>query len=254
MSDISANSGGGPDTEPVVADVNALGQELADRYTDLASSVGTVGEILVSDWGKLQQADDASSTVWAFDQDVSDTIEQALTVSAKRELYAALLPVSYNVFVVDPGNIDDSWTQPAEIKCADGTNPFRDQTTNSSSWVTRVVTLSQVGSPTTRWAGLTLQGAEDDSGYTSVPGDPTRKNDPAKGQYPNITGPMFAPISVGSDDNLSMDPVALMADGRFPQIWFSCDGFCFNCPSTAAASPRDTEDGIRRAGSEGRRR
>jgi hypothetical protein len=248
MADLSSSSGGGPDAAPVVADVTALGQELADRYTDLASSVGTVGEILVSDWGKLKQADDSSTTVWAFDQDVTDTIQQALTVSAKRELYAALLSVPYHVYVVDPGNIDNSWTQPAEIKCATGSHPFGDQTTNSNSWVTRVVTLSDVGSPTTRWAGLALRGNDDFSDWTSVPGDPSKTNDPAKGQYPNITGPLFAPIGLGDDDNLSMDPLALMADERFAQIWFYCDGYCFNCPTATAARPSEAEDRIDRSG------
>ncbi|MDW5594499.1 hypothetical protein VSS74_09140 [Conexibacter stalactiti] len=87
-----------------------LGTDLITRYTSLRDTITHIEQLLVSDWGKLQTAGRNSIGAWALNPRVSTTLRQSLALSATREFYASLLPLTYTQWVIDPnatGATDD---------------------------------------------------------------------------------------------------------------------------------------------------
>lgn len=87
-----------------------LGVDLIKRYTSLRDTISHIEQLLVGDWGKLQTAGRDSIGDWALNARVSTKLRQSLALSATREFYASLLPLTYTQWVIDPnatGATDD---------------------------------------------------------------------------------------------------------------------------------------------------
>lgn len=92
----------GPDISMIYAKADDLGAAIMGRFRDTGDSLDHLGDIYVSDWGKLQKAADAAQGPWAYGTIARSQMEQSLTVSAARETYQALLPITYQQWVVAP--------------------------------------------------------------------------------------------------------------------------------------------------------
>lgn len=96
---------------------------MAARYQQLESTLGMIAQILVSDWGKLQEASERSKSEWAFDAQVRSAIVDTFSRSAKREFLAALLSTTFGVYTVDPGFVMLDATVPWEHRVRIGGDP-----------------------------------------------------------------------------------------------------------------------------------
>jgi hypothetical protein len=88
-----------PDGSPLVSDVstaaNQLGEELANRYLEAWEQMGHVGDILVTDWGKLRTAAARAKTDWAWTtKDTADGVD-AVIAATQRFVYKALFPLAF---------------------------------------------------------------------------------------------------------------------------------------------------------------
>ncbi len=89
---------------PISAEIEAkgseLGQKLIDSYAIQQDALDQVGDIMVSDWGRLRGAGPKATSAWAFGTDGKRAATTALTATAKIEAYSALMPLAYNVYAL----------------------------------------------------------------------------------------------------------------------------------------------------------
>lgn len=108
----SAESGGDSRgaSQAIYDRADMLGSDLVKRYTSQAATIGHLEDVLVSDWGKLQTAGANARGDWAFDKQATTIVRQTLALSATREFYESLLPLTYTQWAIDPnatGATDD---------------------------------------------------------------------------------------------------------------------------------------------------
>ncbi|MGO9769160.1 MAG: hypothetical protein ACLPSW_06325 [Roseiarcus sp.] len=99
------NESGGssrPNSQKIWNRADLLAQDLLARFDQLVDLTNHVEDILFSNWGKLEQAGAHANGSWAFGTAVQRTFAQAIAVSAKRAFYKALLPLTYEQWVISP--------------------------------------------------------------------------------------------------------------------------------------------------------
>ncbi len=153
MADTVATQGpdGTPSTATIVTAADGLGEQLAARYEQLSSGMDQLGDLLVSDWGKLQQAAANANGVWETNRKTTGLIETGLGRAAQARFYAALLPLAYGQYVIDhrATSINSRpWEHPWNYRCqsSDGPNnftePFNPSEGNPASWVVSAMGFS----------------------------------------------------------------------------------------------------------------
>jgi hypothetical protein len=101
----TGEDGGEADAESsakIRATAGKLGKALAEHFEETAEALGHAENIIISDWGKLQEGSAASRELWAFSEQSEKVIRQAFSVSASQQLFEGLLPVAYQQWVVSP--------------------------------------------------------------------------------------------------------------------------------------------------------
>jgi hypothetical protein len=92
----------GPDSSLINARAGELGVALEKHFELTTDSLRHLGELFVSDWGKLQAAGAGAGGPWSLSVKAEETMEQSLAVSTSQQLYPALLPLTYEQWVVAP--------------------------------------------------------------------------------------------------------------------------------------------------------
>ncbi|MGH2954745.1 MAG: hypothetical protein ACRDK9_12175 [Solirubrobacterales bacterium] len=114
------------DTNAIHDQGHALGEDVAERYAAIATTMQHFAEVFVSDWGKLQQAAQhlRGGGIWSLPSDISDQSKMLLSiaVSAKRAAYDALLPMAFTQWVISPSVETINPSGPGNI---DNPNPYR---------------------------------------------------------------------------------------------------------------------------------
>jgi hypothetical protein len=116
--DLAQSLANNPDGTPISdfqTQASELGTELANSIVATYEQLGQVGDVLVSDWGKLQSASqraaDSSPGGWAWSDDNPDdtAIEAtALTATTQRLAYEALFPLVFNLFRIGDEGVTDA--------------------------------------------------------------------------------------------------------------------------------------------------
>ena len=95
-----------PDSQKIWNRADLLAQSLLARFNRMVDTLGHIEDILISNWGKLETAGFNANGSWAFGTYVQRTLMQAFTVSTKRVFYEALLPLTYEQWVISPAQTD----------------------------------------------------------------------------------------------------------------------------------------------------
>ena len=100
-----------------------LGNELEAQYTTSIHGLGNIGDILVSDWTKLQDAaqnaadSPGAAADWSFtDKQLSEAAD-VLLLSTRRTAYETLFPLGYSLYRLQNG--DDSLQSASQYMCAE---------------------------------------------------------------------------------------------------------------------------------------
>lgn len=223
LADLESPSSTGPSAGVVTAEAADLAEEMADPYDNLSGGLMHIGQILVSDWGKLQASDAKTKNDWNVDGDDQSEYLGMIQRSAGRGLTTALLASTYIVYVMDPQLVDDV-DEPQSITCraldsnserVPTVRPFRDRSDNAASWVKRMVGFDSQGNRVLRDAGVTLEVSVEKNGIVKE----------RSASVPQaVAGPLFSKPDKDNASLLGVDPLGLMADTRFPQKWFYCAG------------------------------
>jgi hypothetical protein len=210
-------------TGPVEAEAAELGTALANRLSEVRKSMRLLGEILVSDWGKLEAASEYSQNKWEFTSEAESQLIEAVKFGTEREVSTALLASTYGVYVVDPNYISSEFKTPAEIECIESEDftqtisPFDDAAKSPASWISRTVAYQPGGNESINiFAGLTLPADVSEDHVTSH-----ARSAPQK-VTEHLFGALKKVLNPGEKQSLGQDPLAVFADPRFKQIWFSC--------------------------------
>jgi hypothetical protein len=227
-SDVVADTEGSPDGGPITADVSQLAVDFADRYAAIQTDLGHVRDLMVSDWGKLQQAAANTTGIWSFNTTVQTDMIDSLENSAQREFWTAILPVPYVEYAVDsPFLWSESqsagkkvWDFPWQVECTSNSYNFpntkafgNSMLANLSSWETTPVRLytQPIAFDSLDWFGLTEKAAFDYGQGTITSNHDTVSQ--------SLTKPLFEPVTQGG---LGMDKVAFFAAPQWQHLWFYC--------------------------------
>jgi hypothetical protein len=148
----SDDAEGEPSTRPVVLPTTQLGQELVDRYKDMTDNLGLLGEILVSDWGKLQRAAALSRGEWSLSERARTALLESLEKSSAATDYTAMLPAAFGEYVLQwkPSLLNTApWQHPWNYRCQVSTErrtePFHETLENPGSYIVAARTFGPVG-------------------------------------------------------------------------------------------------------------
>lgn len=83
-----------------------LGHELENRYLAASSGLDRLGDILVSDYGKLTVAGDKVQNVWAFDPTSDNDTGDSLRRGTRRTIYQALFPIAFHNDTLNPTDLN----------------------------------------------------------------------------------------------------------------------------------------------------
>jgi hypothetical protein len=99
-----------------------LGNQLEEQYTTSIAGLGNMGNILVSDWTKLQDAaqnataSDGAAANWSFTDKQLTQAANVLLLSTRRTAYETLFPITYSLYRLQNG--DDSVQSASQYTCA----------------------------------------------------------------------------------------------------------------------------------------
>lgn len=89
-----------------------LGYDLVKRMQNNDAALNHLEDLFIGNWAKLRRAGQNASGAWAYGTAVQRTMKQALAVTTTQEFYKALLPLTYQQWVIDPngtGAEDPMW-------------------------------------------------------------------------------------------------------------------------------------------------
>lgn len=227
-SDLSQGQGGSLSTLPVRAEAAKLGVELALRYEQINENLSHVGDILVSDWGKLQTAAKAVNGTWAVSETAKSELSRALTVSADREAFTAMLPLAYGEYLLAPVSTEKNDTpvnEPWNYRCTNSdfysgnTEPLSQSNGNPSSWIAFPF---EVPGDNERGFSARLQPrvmAIQGTFRTETEGSGTRVVTEPRVLPPTLGNHLFRPLEAGG---LGLDQVAFFGNPRFPRWPLFC--------------------------------
>jgi hypothetical protein len=130
--------------QAIRTDASNLAAEINHRFSDIHDTLGHLSDVLVSDAGKLKQADQNfdANLKWNFGQDSSVEAQRASTVATHSEFYESLMPEAFRLAVVSPHRTGD----PSDPKGANPNGPPDDlrtydcwkivQSNDSDDWST----------------------------------------------------------------------------------------------------------------------
>jgi hypothetical protein len=91
-----------PDGSPLIGDITTdsvdLGDELASQYFEAWAQMEHVGDILVTDWGKLQTAAAKATSDWAWTTQDTTNGADAVLGSTQRFVYKTLFPLGWSAY------------------------------------------------------------------------------------------------------------------------------------------------------------
>lgn len=96
------------DEEQIRAKASEISKDIGDRFSNIQSNLSQLGEIFVSDGGKLAQASANFENVWDLNDDFRTQQARANTTAAARELYEGLTPLAFILPVISPHSTGDS--------------------------------------------------------------------------------------------------------------------------------------------------
>lgn len=82
----------------VTVEADSLGDILAGQFQDAYVEIDTIGQMLVSDWGKLQTTFQNETGEWTWTSQTTLDLADAATGSAQRLVYEALFPLVYTLY------------------------------------------------------------------------------------------------------------------------------------------------------------
>jgi hypothetical protein len=134
---------GGSADAPIEAKASELGVQVANRYAQLSAGLGQLGNLFVSDWGKLQQAAANANDSWETNTKVSNAVQTMMTRAAQASFYTSLLPLAYGQYVLPwlAGELNSKpWQDPWNYRCVNShkngnTEPFTPTKGNPASWM-----------------------------------------------------------------------------------------------------------------------
>jgi hypothetical protein len=142
--DLAQEANGSLSARPIVTEADNLGQQLSTRYEQIQANLSHLGDLLVSDWGKLQSAALDANAAWALNSSVREYLEGTLTKSAQQEAYRSLLPLAYGEYLIAPVATDYNhepssgpWNYTCENSSAfdpKGIQPFSATQSESEAW------------------------------------------------------------------------------------------------------------------------
>ena len=92
------DASGGPLLDTVETNATQLLVDFAEDYEAVWSQTATTGNILLSDWGKLDAAYQRSLTSWSWSAQDTTNGADALTAAAKLFTFEALVPLEYQTY------------------------------------------------------------------------------------------------------------------------------------------------------------
>jgi len=99
----------GPTGEPLLDEfqvsVNDLAEDLGGRFVDASIAVGSLGEILVSDWGKLRAIQE--SGLLGFNNKGYAKSLEALKYGTEQWSWQKLMPAAYEAIKIEPGSLNE---------------------------------------------------------------------------------------------------------------------------------------------------
>jgi hypothetical protein len=108
-----------PVSQRIQTTVDQLGDELAHRYVEIQSAFDHIGDVLVSDYGKLSTVDARAPKEWAFDTQARDLALVHLENAARQLAYSALMPLAYPyVYELRASEINPSLSSASAYRCA----------------------------------------------------------------------------------------------------------------------------------------
>jgi hypothetical protein len=142
--DLAQEANGSLSARPIVTEAGNLGQQLSTRYEQIQANLSHLGDLLVSDWGKLQSAALDANAEWALNSGVKEYLEGTLTKSAQQEAYRSLLPLAYGEYLIAPVATDynhEPSSGPWNYTCENsstfdpkGIQPFSATQSESEAW------------------------------------------------------------------------------------------------------------------------
>ena len=142
-SDLNNSPSGANITEQTVTTTGAnLGNTLEQQYSTDILGLSEVGDLLVSDWTKLQDAaqnagDTANAAAdWSWNTRQATLASNQLVLAARRQAYRTLFPLAYPLWRVSagtvPGSTDNGLKNYAcwSYKFSPGNFPFNNDATN----------------------------------------------------------------------------------------------------------------------------
>jgi hypothetical protein len=221
-----------PDTQEIWDQAYRLGQDLVDRNQAMSATLDHLGDVFVSDWGKLQAAQQASGG-WDIGTAEQNALTQALSVTAKRAFVKSLSPLAYNQWAISPRftsiNQHGVPDPPRTYQCYHATDTNYDGYENPyvSDPASNLQAISYRSSSdpdpalqhTSDHTGRVLRSNQDDtklqgtyegSGY----GNTVNMRHDGSPPPPGFINPLFQPVS---DNDPPTDPVSL---GMTPEEFF----------------------------------
>jgi hypothetical protein len=191
-----------------------LGDQLEEQYTTTIHGLGNIGSILVSDWGKLQDAADSAANSpgaaadWSFTSDQLSKSANVLLLSTRRTAYETLFPLAYHLYRVSAGDAPGSAQDLASYQCG----YFQIHVSSGSSYYYTVSTwlpFAQVASGGSMPVTVSADGTTEQWAYATADDDFVHSHG-SSGQFPSAgllgqlfstpqndpvqTGPLFDPL------------------------------------------------------------
>jgi hypothetical protein len=216
---------GGIATAPIEAKASELGVQVAGRYAQLSASLGQIGDLFVSDWGKLQQASRNSNGAWETNTKVTNAVQKMMTRAAQASFYTALLPLAYGEYVMQsqPTELNSRpWQHPWNYRCVNSrknglTEPFTPTKGNPASWMLSVKYIGDDnGTPYT--AGqIRLISTQID--WNEAPNEAVEHEPQVLPR--SVSSTLFEPLS--SETGLGLDQVRFYGNPAFQRWGIKCE-------------------------------
>ncbi len=178
MGVVSANRAGSQVITDLDTEASHLGADVLAAYGAALTSVNHVGDLLVSDFGKLKVAGPlALQGAWNISNDERQMIQTNLQLSTEQEFWGALLPTGYTLYSLQPGHNNGDPITPGNYACyyPDAEQSYHPWSKDpSSAYVQAPVEYHGSKLVTRPWALITDLGLDDEDdldglGYKTPP-------------------------------------------------------------------------------------
>jgi hypothetical protein len=218
---------GGNADAPIEAKASELGVQVANRYAQLSASLGQLGNLFVSDWGKLQQASRNSNDQWKTNTKVSGAVQTMMTRAAQASFYTALLPIAYGQYVVQwlASELNSKpWQDPWNYRCVNShkngnTEPFTPTKGNPASWMIGMRSFGDNDGATYAVHQVRLIS----TGIDWLEGEDGPVEHEPQVLPPSVSSTLFEPLS--SETGLGLDQVRFFGNPAFQRWAIDCQDY-----------------------------